>query len=78
MDDQQKYIDGFLEGWQSVAGPRLHFPSIPNPSKPANGSPFIHGLMKGITAAKNEMAAMSKANHASANSMPATTSRSYG
>lgn len=76
MDDQQKYIDGFLEGWQSVAGPRLHFPNIPKPAKPANGSPFIHGLMKGIASAKNEMAAVNSANRASATSLPATTGRS--
>lgn len=77
MDDQQKYIGGFLEGWQSVAGPRLHFPNIPKPSKPANGSPFIHGLMRGIAAAKYEMAALNRTNRASAISLPATTSRSY-
>jgi hypothetical protein len=52
MEKNQTYIDGFLQGWTSVAGPRLHFPEIPAPSIQGNGSPFIHGLMEGIKAAK--------------------------
>lgn len=78
MDDKQKYTAGYLEGWQSVAGPRLHFPDIPNPPSQANGSPFIHGLMKGIAAAKYEMARLNSANRVSAGSLPAMASRPSG
>lgn len=78
MDDQQKYTAGYFEGWQSVAGPRLHFPDIPNPPHQANGSLFIHGLMKGIAAAKYEMARLNAANRTSSRSLPAVTSRPSG
>ena len=78
MDDKQKYTAGYLEGWQSVAGPRLHFPDIPNPPNQVNGSLFIHGLMKGIAAAKHEMARLNAANAASAGSLPAIESRPSG
>jgi hypothetical protein len=68
MDDRQKYIDGFLQGWQSVAGPRLHFPDIPVLASPPAGSPFIHGLIAGIAAAKKEIVAVSAAKKVSAKS----------
>jgi len=56
MDNDQSYIDGFLQGWSSVVGPRLDFPEIPAPPIPASGSNFIHGLMEGIAAAKKQIA----------------------
>jgi hypothetical protein len=68
MDDQQKYIDGFLQGWQSIAGPRLHFPDIPVLSSRPAGSPFIHGLIAGIAAAKKEIVAVSVTKEVSAKS----------
>ena len=68
MDDRQKYIDGYLQGWQSVAGPRLHFPDIPVLSSHPAGSPFIHGLIAGIAAAKNEIGAVGAAKRAPAKS----------
>lgn len=61
MFDRQKFIDGYLQGWQSIAGPRLHFPDIEPPLSYPAGSPFIHGLLKGIAAAKREMAAVAAA-----------------
>jgi hypothetical protein len=68
MDDRQKYVDGFLQGWQSVAGPRLHFPDIPVLSSRPAGSPFIHGLIAGIAAAKKEIVAVGAAKRTSAKS----------
>jgi len=52
VDDKQQFVRGFLEGWHSIVGPRLDFPSIPPPSIQGSGSNYFHGLMKGIEAAK--------------------------
>jgi hypothetical protein len=56
MDERQTFAQGFIEGWHSVAGPRLDFPEIPSPSIHGGGSEFIHGLMQGIEAGKMQIA----------------------
>jgi hypothetical protein len=55
MDNSQTFESGYLQGWSSVLGPRLHFPEMPSPPIQSSGSLFIHGLMEGIAAAKIQL-----------------------
>ena len=61
MDEKQTFINGFFQGWQSVAGPTLQPPEIQAPSPQPSGSRFIHGLIEGIEAAKKKMAELNLA-----------------
>lgn len=53
--ESRTFIDGFIEGWESVAGSRLLPPEIePPPTRPRK-SKFIHGMLEGIEAAKKKI-----------------------
>ncbi len=58
MENKQTFIDGFIQGWQSVAGPRLPPPEIQTPATQPSGSKFIHGMIEGIEAAKKKLAGL--------------------
>ncbi len=56
MGEKQTFLEGFIEGWQSIAGDRLQPPEIATPPTSPVGSKFIHGMMEGIEAAKKRLA----------------------
>lgn len=53
--ESQTFIDGFIKGWQSVAGPRLLPPEIEPPLTRARTSVFLHGMIEGIEAARKKL-----------------------
>jgi hypothetical protein len=53
--EQQTFIDGFIKGWQSVAGSRLRPPDIEPPPTRPRSSKYIHGMLEGIEAAKKKI-----------------------
>jgi hypothetical protein len=54
--EDRAFMDGFVEGWQSVVGPALQPPQIEIPPTRPSGSRFLHGLIEGIEAAKKKIA----------------------
>ncbi len=56
MDENKSFIDGFIQGWQSVVGHVLDPPEVQVPVTNPKGSRFIHGLIEGIEAAKRKIA----------------------
>jgi hypothetical protein len=56
MDEQQKFQEGFLRGWESVVGPALQPPEIERPPVAAGVSQFMQGLIMGIEAGKKKIA----------------------
>ncbi len=60
MDEEQAFRDGYIQGWQSIAGPRFQLLEIPAPSAGTSGTKFMQGLMQGIAAAKQQMSELSQ------------------
>jgi hypothetical protein len=56
MDEQQKFQEGFLCGWESIVGPALPPPIPEFPPAVPNGSRYMQGLIKGIEAGKKKIA----------------------
>jgi hypothetical protein len=58
MNNRQRFVEGFTDGWSSVLGARFVLPEISAPSIQASGTDYIHGLIVGIEAAKKQMSEM--------------------
>jgi hypothetical protein len=56
MAEDRTFMEGYLEGWESIAGPALQPPDIEPPAPRPNGSRFMRGLIEGIEAAKKKLA----------------------